>query len=90
MENLTVQLETQWTSHLDSVGGEHHLFFPSVYYFKSNHHHSLRICAGKHLVHSTVTLAVASVLSTFDLLRQVDKNGREIEPKREYRAAAVR
>ena len=43
-----------------------------------------RICPGKHLAHSTLTLTAASVLSTFDLLKKVDENGREIEPKREY------
>ena len=49
-----------------------------------------RICAGKHLAHSTLTLAAASVLSTFDLLKKVDENGREIEPKGEYRPATIR
>jgi len=49
-----------------------------------------RVCPGKHLAHSTISLAVASVLSNFDLLRQVDKNGQEIEPKREYTSAPIR
>ena len=49
-----------------------------------------RICPGRHIAHSTVTLAAASVLSTFDLLRKVDENGREIEPKREYTKAGIR
>jgi len=49
-----------------------------------------RICPGKHLAHSTLTLAAASVLSTFDLLRKVDENGREIEPKRKYTRTAIR
>jgi cytochrome P450 len=49
-----------------------------------------RVCPGKHIAHSTVTLAVASVLSNFDLLREVDKNGQEIQPKREYTAGAIR
>jgi len=48
-----------------------------------------RICAGKHLAHSTLMLAAASVLSTFDLLTKVDENGREIEPKNEYRPGAI-
>jgi len=48
-----------------------------------------RGCPGKHLAHSTVTLAAASVLTTFDLLKKVDENGREIEPKREYTSAAI-
>jgi len=49
-----------------------------------------RICPGIHLAHSTLTLAAASVLSTFDLVRKVDENGREIEPNREYTRAGVR
>ena len=54
------------------------------------HHCSGRICPGKHLAHSTVTLTAASVLLTFDLVRQVDENGLEIEPKREYVELPVR
>ena len=36
MESSIVQFETRWTSHLDSVGGEHYLFFPPVYLSTSN------------------------------------------------------
>ena len=55
------------------------------------HHRSGRICPGKHIAHSTVTLAAASVLSTFDLVKKVDENGQEIEPQKEYSiSAAVR
>ena len=53
-------------------------------------HRSERICPGKHIAHSTLTLAVASVLSTFDLVRKVDENGLEIEPKREYTGSTIR
>jgi len=49
-----------------------------------------RICPGKHMAHSTLTLTAASVLSTFDLVRKVDENDREIEPKKEYTRLAVR
>ncbi|KDR82191.1 hypothetical protein GALMADRAFT_222059 [Galerina marginata CBS 339.88] len=48
-----------------------------------------RVCAGKHLAHSTITLAAASVLSTFDLLRKLDENHLEIEPRREYKPSAI-
>ena len=91
--NSIVQLETRWRLRLDSVGGENYLFFPLVYVSSFNvitDHGSARICPGQHLAHSTVTLAAASVLSTFDLLRKVDENGREIEPKREYKPAGMR
>ena len=54
------------------------------------HHRSGRICPGKHLAHSTLTLAAGSVLSTFDLIRKADENGREVEPKREYTRTALR
>ena len=87
MENLTVQLETQWTLHLGLVGGERYSFF---HQFTSHYHRSGRICPGKHLAHSALTLTVASVLSTLDLKRKVDENGREIEPKREYSNSTIR
>jgi len=48
-----------------------------------------RICPGKHIAHSTLTLAAASILLAFDLVRKVDENGREIEPKREYTKSSV-
>ena len=54
------------------------------------HHRSGRNCPGKHIAHSTLTLTVASVLSTFDLARKVDEGGREIEPKREYTGSGIR
>ena len=46
---------------------------------------------GKHLAHSILTLAAASILLTFDLEREVDENGWEIEPKQEYtKSSALR
>ena len=87
MENSTVQLETRWTLYLGSVGGQRYFSF---YQFMSHHQRSGRICPGKHLAHSSLTLTVASVLSTFDLKRKVDENGREIEPKKEYTTNGIR
>ena len=84
MENSTAQLETRWILHLGSAGGRAlfiHCISPCLIVFC---HRSDRICPGQHLAHSTLTLAAASVLSTFDLLRKVDENGQETEPKREY------
>jgi hypothetical protein len=49
----------------------------------------VRICPGRHIAHSILTLAAASVLSNFDLVKKVDGNGREIEPKREYTGYAI-
>ena len=48
-----------------------------------------RVCPGKHVAHSTLTLAAASVLSTFDLLRKLDENNQEIEPTREYKLSGI-
>ena len=93
MESSTVRLETRWTLHLGSVGGEDYLFLPLVHISSYNVQVvtvSGRICPGKYLAHSTLTLAAASVLSTFDLVREVDKNGRDIEPKKEYTGSALR
>jgi cytochrome P450 len=73
--------------HLGLVGGEHYILpiksLPIIT-------RSGRICPGQHLAHSTLTLTAASVLSTFDLVRKVDENGREIEPKREYTRTGTR
>ena len=66
-----------------------HLFFPLVHVSSSNVH-SGRICPGKHIAHSSVTLSAAYILSTFNLLRKVDENGLEIEPKREYTSVGIR
>ena len=63
---------------------------PYFFVFCPSHRRSCRVCPGRHLAHSIVTLAAASVLSTFDLVRKVDENGREIEPKREYTTAGIR
>ena len=49
----------------------------------------VRICPGKNIAHSTLMLTSASVLSNFDLVRKVDENGREIEPKMEYAGSVV-
>ena len=40
--------------------------------------------------HSGLTLTAASVLSTFDLLKKVDENGVEIDPKMEYTSLGIR
>ena len=55
------------------------IYFHSPCLIVQCHHRSGRICPGKHLAHSTLTLAAASVLSTFDLVRKVDENDQEIE-----------
>ncbi|KAF8799108.1 cytochrome P450 [Phlegmacium glaucopus] len=43
-----------------------------------------RSCPGSHIAFSTVWLAAASVLATFHLSKPVNKDGRVIEPSRQY------
>jgi ethanolamine transporter EutH len=92
MENSTVQSETRWTLHSGLVGGEYS--FPISPFSQRLNVRVIavlgRVCPGKHLAHSSVTLTAASVLSIFDLVKKVDENGREIEPKREYTRTAIR
>ena len=78
MVSSTVRLETRWRLHLDSVGGEHYFFFPLVYVSSSNviAVRSGRTSPRQHLVHSTITLAVVSILSNFDLFKKADENAR--------------
>ena len=87
MENSIVQLETPWTLDLGSVGGEHYhyLFLLSLVRWQCLIVHRFgRICPGRRVAHSLLTITAASVLSTFDLVKKVDENGRVINPKREY------
>ncbi|KAF8799116.1 cytochrome P450 [Phlegmacium glaucopus] len=48
-----------------------------------------RICPGSHIAFSTVWLIAASVLATFQLSKPVDKDGRVIEPSRQYTDTGV-
>ena len=80
-DNLTIRLETRRILRLGSVGGEHCLFFPSVCVSLSIIIAVLVEFAPEN-ISLTVTLAVASVLSTFDLVRKVDE--------REYTESGIR
>ncbi|KAF5372144.1 hypothetical protein D9758_005118 [Tetrapyrgos nigripes] len=46
-----------------------------------------RICPGKYMAHSTVWVAIASILATFDIGKARDDQGREVEPSYEYVSA---
>ncbi|KJA22222.1 hypothetical protein HYPSUDRAFT_202249 [Hypholoma sublateritium FD-334 SS-4] len=48
-----------------------------------------RICPGRHLAYSAVWIAVASLLTVFDIKKVADKDGRIIEPGEEYDSALV-
>ncbi|KAF4622580.1 hypothetical protein D9613_009398 [Agrocybe pediades] len=49
-----------------------------------------RICPGRYMAYSAVWIAVASLLSVFDIEKAVDGNGNIIEPKYEYISSLVR
>ena len=49
-----------------------------------------RSCPGSHIARSTIWIAAASILATFDLSKSVDKDGRVIEPSREYLSTIIR
>jgi len=43
-----------------------------------------RVCPGRHMAISSVWIAVASILATFDITKAVADDGKEIEPTHEY------
>ncbi|KAF8638111.1 hypothetical protein AX16_010572 [Volvariella volvacea WC 439] len=43
-----------------------------------------RVCPGRHLAFSSVWIAVASLITVFDLCKPLDNNGNPIEPTHEY------
>ena len=49
-----------------------------------------RLCPGTHIATSTLWLTAATVLSTFNLSKSVDMDGRVIEPSREYHVGLIR
>ena len=49
-----------------------------------------RICPGSHIAISTIWIAAASILATFNLSKSVDKDGKVIEPSCEYLSAIIR
>ncbi|KAF8960404.1 cytochrome P450 [Flammula alnicola] len=48
-----------------------------------------RICPGRYMAFSAIWIAVASMLSVFDIKKAVDENGKVIEPSHEYKSAIV-
>ena len=48
-----------------------------------------RICPGRHLAAASIWIGIASVLTTFDLVKPVDKDGKIIEPSGEYISGLV-
>jgi cytochrome P450 len=49
-----------------------------------------RICAGKHFADATLFIGIASILATFDILKEVDPvTGLEVDPRVEYTTGFV-
>jgi len=48
------------------------------------------ICPGRYMAFSQVWIAVATLLTVYDIQKAVDKDGRVIEPVHEYTSAIVR
>lgn len=48
-----------------------------------------RICPGRYMAFSAVWIAVASILTVFDISKAVDEHGEVIEPSHEYLSALV-
>jgi cytochrome P450 len=49
-----------------------------------------RVCPGQHIAEASIFIQVASVLATFDIRRDVDEKGQEIEPEVGFTSAIVR
>lgn len=43
-----------------------------------------RVCPGRHMATSSIWITVASVLSTFDIVKSIDRDGNIIEPSEKY------
>ena len=48
-----------------------------------------RICPGRHIAISTIWISAASILTTFNISKSVGKDGRVIEPSREYTISSL-
>ncbi|KAF5338671.1 hypothetical protein D9758_018031 [Tetrapyrgos nigripes] len=48
-----------------------------------------RVCAGQDFVVSTMWMAIASILACFDVTRDVDEDGNEIDPSVEYTSGTI-
>ena len=49
-----------------------------------------RFCPGNHIAISTIWITAASILTTFNISKCMDKDGRVIEPSREYSPSIIR
>ena len=52
-------------------------------------HGGNRICPGRHIAISTIWIAAASILTTFNISKCLDKDGRVIEPSPEYTSSTI-
>ena len=49
-----------------------------------------RSCPGNHIAISTLWLTAATILATFNLSKSLDKDGKVVEPFREYSVGLIR
>ena len=49
-----------------------------------------RLCPGRDVALSTLWIAAATILTTFNLSKSIDKDGKVIEPSCEYQSAILR
>ena len=50
---------------------------------------SRRICAGRHFAHDLTRLAIATMLTAFNIEKPVDERGRVIEPSGEWTSGLI-
>lgn len=48
-----------------------------------------RICPGRHMARSSMWITMASILSTFDITKPIDKFGNVVEPTGEYNTGLI-
>ena len=48
-----------------------------------------RVCPGKHMAYSMLYIAIASILSAFEIKKVVGEDGKEVEPKKEFVSSMV-
>jgi len=61
-----------------------------IYLPSHDEHHLLRICPGRHFALRNLHLVIANVLTAFDILPPLDKNGNPQPPPPEFKHSQVR
>ncbi|TFK41805.1 cytochrome P450 [Crucibulum laeve] len=48
-----------------------------------------RICPGKHIALTTISITIASILTAFSIVKPIDKDGNIVHPSREYTSSPI-